>query len=174
MPHVALVFASSYGQTRAIVAHLADRLTAAGASVTVVDLGASPDAALPSADHIVLASGVYSNQHHEAVVRFARAHAGALDGVRTSLVSVSLAAAIEGDEGEHMCWDYISEFSELTGFEPGEAVPVAGALAESAYDPATRALLRVATWRAPLGISGDVVLTDEGQLDALATRWAAA
>lgn len=169
MAQVALLVASTFGQTTAIAGRFADAARALGHAVTTIELADDPP--VPEADVIVLASAVYSNEHHPALLRWLRAHAGELLGRDVRLISVSLAAGIPTDEGEGMCWDYVSELTETTGFEPGQVAFLPGALAESRYDAPTRALLRVAAWRAPLGISGDVVLTRDADVDALAQRW---
>lgn len=168
---VLVAFASQHGHTRLIVARLAALWREAGHEVALIDLTGRADAALEDADLTVVASAVYSNQAHDDVLKWLRTHADALADRRSALVSVSLAAAIEGDEGEAMCLDYVAELSDVTGFEPRHVAMVAGALAESSYDPATRALLKVATWRRPLGIHGDVVLTDWDALEATARSW---
>lgn len=170
MASVAVVFASTWGRTRAIVARFAARAQARGAAVAVHDLAAG-DPGVPEADVLVIASAVYSNEHHGDVLRWLRTHGAALAGRDVRLISVSLAAAQPTDAGEGSCWDYVSELGETTGWEPTQVAFVAGGLDESRYDPATRALLRVASWRAGLGVQGDVVLTDDAAVDALADRW---
>ncbi|MCB9665749.1 MAG: NAD(P)H-dependent oxidoreductase [Alphaproteobacteria bacterium] len=168
---VLVAFASQHGHTRAVAQRLAGVWRQGGHEVQLLDLTGQPDAPLADADLTVVASAVYSNQAHDDVIKWLRTHTEALAERRTALVSISLAAAIEGDEGEAMCLDYVAELSDVTGFEPGQVAMVAGALAESRYDPATRALLKVATWRRPLGLTGDVVLTDWDALEATAARW---
>ncbi len=169
MASAALMVATTYGQTAAIADRFMATATARGHTVVRCDLAADPG--VPAADVIVLASAVYSNEHHVALQRWLRTHVDALGGRDVRLISVSLAAAIATDEGEGMCWDYVSELTESTGFEPGQVAFLPGALAESRYDVPTRALLRVASWRAPLGLSGDVVLTRDADIDALVERW---
>src|SRR5690606_30806255 len=105
------------------------------------------------------------------VIKWLPAHAESLQARQAALVSISLAAATAGDEGEAMCMDYVPELSDVTGFEPQHLAMVAGAPQESRYDPATRALLKVASWRRPLSIAGDVVLTDWEALEAAARSW---
>lgn len=171
MAGVAIVMASMHGQTAAIVARFADALSGRGHTVEIVDVGGAPATPVPEADHVVVASAVYSNEHHKDVQTWLSMHADALMDAGADLISVSLAAALGTDDGEAVCWDYVAELSDRTGWEPARTAFVAGALNESAYDPATRALLKVASWRAGLDASGDVAFTDWAAVDALAERW---
>lgn len=169
MARVVLLVASTYGQTAAIAERFAGTARARGHTVEVVPLATDPG--VPDADVLVLASAVYSNQHHADLLRWLRTHGDALEGRDVRLLSVSLAAAIPTDEGEGMCWDYVSDLAEATGFEPGQVAFLPGALCESRYDVPTAALLKVASWRAPLGLSGEVVLTKDADVDAIVDRW---
>lgn len=171
MATILFAYATRHGQTRAIVDALADVATGIGHEATIRDLAAEGPGDAPDADLVVVAGGVYSNQFDGAVSTFLTTHADALADARTALVAVSLAAALEGEAGEQMCIDYVDELERLTGFSPGQVAMVAGALNESEYDPATRALLRVATWRRGLGATGDVSFTDFDALKAQGEAW---
>lgn len=157
-------YVTRFGTSRRLAEHLAAAAQQAGHEVTLADLAANPE--LPDADLTVFVGAVYSNQHDDALIRFLRTHD--LSDRRTALVSVSLAAAIDGDD---TAFDYVEELSRLTGFSPAHLVTAPGALHESQYDAPTRALLRVASWRVPLGISGDADLTDTARLDSETRSW---
>lgn len=171
MSTCAVLYASQHGQTRAIVERFAARALAAGHEVHLATL--DEHEAVPDVDLLVLASGVYSNEHHPDLVAYVRAHGDTLAGRATALISVSLAAARTDDVGEAMALDYVGQLSDLTGFYPGHVATVAGSLDTSRYDPATRALLKVATWHRglDLDLSADTTLTDWDQVDGLVDQW---
>lgn len=171
MARVGILFASTWGHTRAIAERLGAAASARGAEVSLHDLGAG-DPGVPEADRLVLVGAVYSNEHHPALVGWLKAHRGELAGRDVRLVSSSLAVALGTDEGEGAAWDYVGELEQLTGVKLREVTLVAGALAESRYDPSTRALLRVASWRSGLGTTGDDVFTDWSQVDAIGAKLA--
>jgi menaquinone-dependent protoporphyrinogen IX oxidase len=172
MPHhVHLAYATRYGQTRKIVQRFADAATRLGHAVTLHDTATGPGELPSEATFVVVAGAVYSNQHDDALARFLQAHGPALASRDNGLLSVSLAAALGTDAGEDMCIDYVDELQRLHGWEPKRVATLPGALNESAYDPATKALLRVASWRAGLRATGDAELTDLDAVDALAKRW---
>jgi menaquinone-dependent protoporphyrinogen IX oxidase len=172
MPHhVHLAYASRYGQTRKIVERFAAAASKLGHTVSEHDAALGPGELPPDATFVVVAGAVYSNQHDDAVARYLQAHREAIAARDNGLISVSLAAALGTDAGEDSCIDYVDELQRLHRWEPKRVATLPGALNESAYDPATKALLRVASWRAGLPASGDVEFTQWPAVDALARRW---
>lgn len=173
---VLIVFASRYGTCRRIAQRVAGHAKAAGADLTVHDLGTGPCEVPPGTAHVIVIGAVYSNQHHDVVQAFLKSNADALAAARGSLISVSLAAAIPTEEGEQMALDYADELMRLTGWKPKDVVFAAGSIDNSQYDEPTHALLSVAAWRRQLDAAGrptdgDRGLTDWAALDRTVKRW---
>ncbi len=167
--NVLIAYASQGGTTARIAAHIAERAQAAGHTATVTDLAGSPPPPSDDTDLVVICSAVYHRELHTAVQRFVTALRDALEDRQSALVSVSLAAALDDDDG--LAIDDVDAFLDLTGFEPDHLAIVTGAWTPSQWDEATRIAIGTAVWRAGLSFDEDRDLTDLAALDKALARW---
>jgi len=167
--HVHIVYATQGGHTRRVAEHLSQCAADAGHTTTVQDVGADPAPPSDDTDLVVVCSAVYHRQLHEAVKRFVHAYGPALEDRRTALVAVSLAAALDDDDG--LAIDDVDGFVDETGFEPDHLALVAGAWVPSTWDEATRTSIGTAAWRMGLSFDADRELTDWDALTRATRRW---
>ncbi len=142
---VLVVYATATGQTRKIVAFLADRLRGQAHTVELVDAADLPWSFSPAGfDRIVVASCVRQGEYRRPVVRFARRYREVLNAVPSVLLSVSMAAANVVNRGDARRWlqQWVETFSEKTGWKPAHVEHVAGALPFTRYDPITKWFMR--------------------------------
>lgn len=167
--HVHIVFATEGGQTRRVAERLAAQAEDAGHAVTMQDAGSDPSPPSDDTDLVVLCSAVYHRQLHPAVRRFVESFRPALEDRTTALVAVSLAAAMDDDDG--LAIDDVDGFVDETGFEPEHLALVAGAWVPSTWDEDTRTSIGTAAWRMGLSFDEDRELTDWDGLAAATRRW---
>jgi menaquinone-dependent protoporphyrinogen oxidase len=159
MRRILIVFASSHGQTRQIARTLAARFEAAGHLVELADAAV----AVPEPrgfDAVVIGSRVQFGKHAPAIVRYVQAHRAALATLPTAFFSVSMSAAQAGASEDPN--GYLAQFFAATGWQPGCAEAIGGALRYRQYNWILR---RVMTWLAKRGghatdTSRDHVYTD--------------
>src|SRR5438067_2060670 len=95
MSRVLILYASHYGQTRAIAEHIAQRLRLRDHDVDLVDAGATADRLPPPEDYdvVVLGSRVELGRHGSDVLEYIRAHRDELAKMPTAFFSVSMSAS---------------------------------------------------------------------------------
>jgi menaquinone-dependent protoporphyrinogen oxidase len=158
-----LAYASTEGQTRKIAGRMAVAARAAGHVVTEVECGAVPRGLDPATfDGIIVGASVHQGKHQPSAVEFARRFRAALRDVPSAFFSVSLEAALVGEEHQDMAHRYIREFLAETGWDPDLTRPVAGALRNSEYDFLKRLAMKFISRREGLEApgSGDYEFTD--------------
>ena len=172
----AVVYATGEGQTERIAAAIAERLRAAGHSVTLHALqrrrggGAAASPVLDGVDRVVVAGSIHLGRFARRLVRWCRARAAALSARRAVLVVVSLTAA--GDEAREWAGlkRIVERFAARTAWNPAAVHHVAGRLAFSRYGPLTRRVMRRIARGHGLDTRGDA---DVELTDWTAVRWLA-
>lgn len=131
---IAIIYATTEGQTRKIARFCADHLTEAGDSVELIEAGDAGDIDLARFDAAILAASVHVQRYQKEMIEFAKAQAKALAKLRTLFLSVSLTAASDDPEDLAELAECVAEFSRETGWTPGHVEHVAGAFMFSEYD----------------------------------------
>ncbi len=165
-----IVHASRHGYSAAIARRVAATLGEHVADVRVHDLGAGADPDPAGASAVVVVASVHIGRHAAAAVDWIVRHRAALDACPTLLLSVTLTAAEDSDAARTVTAGVIAELIEQTGWHPGRAEAVAGAIQWRAYDPVTRLLMRVKLRHrddVPRDRSRDVEYTDWVALDGV-------
>ena len=131
---VLICYASTEGQTRKICRFCADQLIALGHSVEMLRIGDSDGLEMAGFDAAILAGSVHIGKVQSELGEFATVHSGALNGMPTLFLQVSLAAAgTEADELAEL--DRIAgEFCASAGWTPGAVHQIAGAFRFTQYD----------------------------------------
>lgn len=133
----------------------------------------------------LLAASVHRGFHEPEMIAFVKRHRDELESVPCAFVSVSLSEATVEDEARdpevrREAGDDVREmlkaFFESTGWHPGWAKPVAGALPYSRYGVFKRFLMKQIAGRAggPTDTSRDYEFTDWVALDRFIDEFAAA
>src|SRR5579862_115941 len=146
MPNrIGLYFASHHGQTRAIAAHIGQRLANSGCDVTITDLEGDPRRrpGLHEFDTILIGAPLYIQRYPSAVTRFIRSH---LTDLRrhpsTGFFSVCLTAALGTPEAYTESLGPLRELLSDIDWTPDWIASFGGALSYRQYDPLTRWILR--------------------------------
>jgi menaquinone-dependent protoporphyrinogen oxidase len=146
-----VVYATRGGYTRQIAERVADRIRTLAREVQIQDARTEALPPLERYSAVILAAGVHLGHHDRAMVKFVRARRRELDRLPTIFLSVSLTQAAAADvhrpdevrlDAQRATRKVLEDFVLETGWHPCEAVPVAGALTESAHGPLTRILMR--------------------------------
>lgn len=134
-----IVYATTEGQTRKIVQFIADRLTAAGAAVRLVDaVAVPPDLDLGACDRVILAASVHASRYQTTIEAFARTQAAALNAMPTAFISVSLAASGHDANDWKGLAACVADLQRRTGWTPSSVHHVAGAFRYTQYNLLTR------------------------------------
>lgn len=158
-----LAYASTEGQTRKIAGRMAAVAREAGHAVTEVECGAVPRGLDPTAfDGIIVGASVHQGKHQQSAVDFAKRFRPALREIPSAFFSVSLEAALVGEEHQDMAHRYITEFLAESGWEPDITRAIAGALRNSEYDFLKRLVMKFISRREGLMAPGpgDYEFTD--------------
>lgn len=131
---IAIIYATTEGQTRKIARFCADRLTDSGVSTELVTAEDTGDLDLRRLAGVILAGSVHIGRYQGALVGYARARADALEKVPSLFLSVSLAAAGDDPEDWQGLRDVVEKFTDDTGWHPARVEHVAGAFRFSDYD----------------------------------------
>jgi menaquinone-dependent protoporphyrinogen oxidase len=161
--HVLVVYGTTEGQTRKIVAAMADHLKARGHAVEVVEALAAPaDLDVARFDAAIVAASLHAGHYQAAVLDFARRHRDGLDALPSAFVSVSLAAASQDEDDLQGLERCVADFARQTGWTPRHLHHVAGAFRYTQYDFLKRWALKYIAWRkgASTDTSSDHELTD--------------
>ena len=169
MSRVLVLFASSYGQTRAIAQAIGARLRDRGHVVEVADSSCGLSCLPPPDDYdaVVIGSRVEIGKHAKDVVAYARRHRERLAAMPSAFFSVCMAAAgaTEADPG-----GYLARFAADSGWRAPRAIAIAGALKYRRYGWLTRQVMRAIAKRGghATDTSRDHEYTDWAQVDAFA------
>lgn len=170
---ILIAYATSEGQTRKICRFAADWCADAGHSVELLPLADAGDVDLARFDGAILAASVHVGHYQRALADFCETRAGALSGLPTLFLSVSLAAAGHNAEDWKALEKILAEFTEATGWTPGRVEQVAGAYKPSDYDVFRRFVMRriLAVKDPEADPSKDIEYTDWPALEALLAEW---
>lgn len=174
MTEVLLVYATTHGHTEKIAARIAKVMRDHDVRATVLEPPDVPELDAERFAGVVVGASVHVGQHQREVLDWVKANRAQLERVPTAFFSVSLMAADESDEAREGTRELIEAFGEETGWRPGRAIPIAGALQYREYDPFTRSLMRVMMKLAdrPADTSRDHELTDWDEVDRFAREFA--
>ncbi len=135
MARILVLFATSHGQTRDIAWAIERQLRLRGHVVDLVDIRqGEPDPA--EYDLAVIGSRVELGRHARSIRRYIRRHRDALGRIPSAFFSVSMSAA--GGGTDHS----IAALTAATGWRPGRAVPFAGGLPYTQYNPLLRFIMK--------------------------------
>jgi menaquinone-dependent protoporphyrinogen oxidase len=170
MTHALIAVASTHGHTAKIAERIASRMRDDGIDVDMHNVTAGPGADSIAADGVLVLGSIHREHHQPALVDWVEDHRDALAELPTTFVSVSLAAAEDGDESKAATQRMIDDFVEKTGWTPGRSVAVAGALQYREYDFFTRTLMRLLMRHMghPTNTSRDYDYTDWDMVDRVA------
>lgn len=131
---LAVIYASTEGQTRKISRFAADHLADAGHMVELLPAADADELDLGRFDAVIVAGSVHAGRYQDELVDFARERAVQLGKKKTLFLSVSLSAA--GDDaddwkGLEAC---VERFIKETGWKPGRIEHVPGAFRFTQYD----------------------------------------
>lgn len=171
-----ILFASSDGQTRKISGFAADLLRAAGHQVDLHEAGTGPIPDPRGYDGAILAASLHYGRYQKPLVAAARAHAAALNAMKTLFLSVSLSAAGDNPTDWAGLRKVVADLQQSTGWTPGRIEHVAGALKLRRYGFFTGLVMRWIAKRRDRGFDrrGDTEYTDWDALGAALQDWAGA
>lgn len=131
---VAIIYASTEGQTRKICRYAADRLAEHGHVVELMTAEDAEELDLGRFQAAILAASVHAGNYQPPLRDFARAQSGALAGMWTLFLSISLSAAGDDPEDWRGLDAIVADFVAETGWSPGRIAHVAGAFRFTQYD----------------------------------------
>lgn len=131
---IAIIYATTDGQTRKIARFAADRLTDAGHGVEMLPAADAADLDLARFEAAILAGSVHMGSFQPALAAFVRAQAAALARIRTLFLAVSLSAAGTDPKDWQGLREIVARFEAETGWTPGHTEHVAGAFRFTQYD----------------------------------------
>ena len=132
--YLLLAYATTDGQTRKIARFAADRLTAAGHSVELLNVEDAEGLALARFDAAILAGSLHAGSFQKTLARYATGAKADLALMPTLFLAVSLSAAGEDAEDWAGLRQCLASFETETGWTPGRVEHVAGAFRFSEYD----------------------------------------
>lgn len=166
-----IVYGTFDGHTRKIAQTIADQIKAS-APVRLLDIQTPvDDLDLSAYEGVIVAAPVHQQRHPEEIINFAKAHAAQLSGMRSALVSVSLAASYA--DGQPEAQGYVDRLCNVTAWTPTAAHLAGGALRFTNYDFFQEQIIRhvVLKDRAPAKIEGDQEFTDWAALEAFVAQF---
>ncbi|HSR05522.1 MAG TPA: flavodoxin domain-containing protein [Bryobacteraceae bacterium] len=184
MKTIGVLFATREGHTRRIAEHVAADLRVRGLYPEVENLRERA-AAINLRDYsgVILAASVHAGEHEAEMVKFVKAHRGALEAIPAAFLSVTLSeAGAERSDAtplEHAQFvaeveQMIDKFFEETGWHPQRVKPVAGALLYTRYNVLLRFLMKRIARKSggSTDTSRDHIYTDWQALDQFVDEFA--
>lgn len=165
MARLLIVYGSAAGHTRRIAERIAGIAGAGGHTAEVAECAYAPDLAPGRYDAVAVAAPVYRHRHLAGVAPWVRRNLRPLRAMPNAFFSVSLAAALPDRASQ--AWACVDGFTRDTGWRPGMAWLVGGALPLTRCGPVRRLLLRWLARRQGIRLDTgvDPVLTDWAQLE---------
>lgn len=162
-----VIYASAFGQTRAIATRLAERLRLAGHMVDLADVRGRPPAP-EGYEAVVLGSRVQNGKHAAELVAYVQLHRELLALRPTAFFSVSMSAATASMGPDPH--GYIAKFLATTGWTPGRRIAIAGGLPYRKFNPILRLVMKFMSWRGghSTDTSRDHEYTDWAQVERFA------
>lgn len=172
MSRILVLFASSYGQTRAVAEAIARRLRTSGHTVELADAGAGRPPPPMDYDAVVIGSRVQFGKHARPVAAYVRTYRTELGAMPAAFFSVSMSAAGD-DRGTERGADpngYLAAFFAEVGWHPTRTVAFGGGLPYRRYGWWLRPIMRMLSKRGghSTDTSRDHDYTDWAAVD----RWA--
>lgn len=155
MHDLLIAYASTEGQTRKIARHMAGLAREQGHRVTELDCPAARKPTdLRGYDGIILGASVHQGTHQKSAVACARRFHAQLASVPSAFFSVSLEAALLGEDHQNAAHDYLTSFLADAGWEPDVSRCMAGALRNTEQDFLRRLVMKLISRRQGPGIGG--------------------
>jgi len=174
MTRIAILFATTEGQTAKIAQHLAHRVAEAGVGVDLHHVAEFPDDFdLAAYDGVLLGGSIHEGHYQRSLMRFVEEHADALSRRPTGLFTVCLAIQspnpAERAEAEH----FADQLVRRAGFRPTHGAIFAGALLYTQYNWLKRVVMQhiVKKEGGDTDASHDYEYTDWKQVDAFAAAF---
>jgi menaquinone-dependent protoporphyrinogen oxidase len=133
MTRILVVYATSDGHTAKVAGVIADTLRGDGVGVDVHQSGGT-DCRPGGYDGVIVAAPVRGGRYQKSVRRWARAHAGALNGTTTAFVSMCLGVLQRDPAVDRTLKAIMDGFLADTGWRPSITKVVAGALPYTRYN----------------------------------------
>lgn len=170
-----IAYATTDGQTRKIARFAADRLSAVGHSVELLNVEDAEGLDLARFHAAILAGSLHVGGYQKTLARFATAASDQLALIPTLFLAVSLSAAGDDPEDWAGLRKCLAAFETETGWTPGRVEHVAGAFRFSEYDFfRTWAMRRIADQKGEAVEAGkDKEYTDWAALGATLDQWVA-
>jgi menaquinone-dependent protoporphyrinogen oxidase len=159
VPHILILYASHYGQTRKIAVRISEVLHEQGIDFTLVDAGGPTLPPAPDAyDAVVIGSRVEAGTHARAILTYLRTYHAALKDRPTAFFSVSMATSAQGDDPN----GYLRRTFDELEWRPDRAAAFAGKLAYRDYGWLLRLVMKLISRSAghPTDTSRNHELTD--------------
>ena len=141
MARILVVYGTTEGHTAKVAGAITETLHRAGA---VVDVSAADDPAPPpdGYDAVVVAASVHAGRYQRSVERWVKRHAAALARKPTAFVSVCLGVLQPDAQVQRDLQEILDRFVTTTGWRPGVAKFVAGALPYTRYNWLQRLIMK--------------------------------
>lgn len=175
MADIAIIYASTEGQTRRIAEHMARSVRSLGHQALTLDFRELYGAPPPAADGIVIGASVHVGHHPEELESWVREHRDGLDSRPSAFFSVSLSAVGDRPGAKAEAGEYITDFLNRTGWHPDAVSAFAGALRYTRYGWLKRMLMKFIAFRsgsADLDTHRDYEYTDWAAVDQFVIGWA--
>lgn len=145
MPRLLIVYGTREGHTLTLARRVAEMARREGHEAAWL---AARDRPSPAGyDAVIVAAPVHRLRHPPEVIRWVRENLSALGPLPGAFFSVSLAAALPGEDRQEEARANIDEFVRQTGWRPDMTRAVAGAVAYTRYGFFTRLGMRLAARR---------------------------
>ena len=166
-----LAYASMYGQTEKIARHIAKRLEAGGAQVTVrpcTDVG--PDTPLDHYDAVLVGGPVIRQALHVEARRFVAERSAELSRLPSAFFLVSGAAGSQHESEREAARGIMNRFLEEADWSPPARASFGGAIPYTRYPLLLKWVMKWIAWRngGSTDTSRDHEYTNWDQVDAFA------
>src|SRR5690606_17367294 len=169
MKRYLILYGSVEGHTRTIAEHVLESVRNLGATGELLDATNALCLVLEEGEYdgVIVCAPVHAGKHPASVIETIRDSLVCLERIPSALVSVSLAAAIDGEEHRAEAQSYVDDLVRETGWSPTRVHLAAGALKYTQYDFFKRLLVKLIADRrgGNTDTSRDWVYTDWSALD---------
>lgn len=169
MQKVAIIFSSTYGQTRKIVQVIYNRLAIVrDFDVSWIEISKNnPNPSLEKdTDVVIIGAPIYAGRFPRPLLKWVRNHRKEIEKMKSAFFSVSLNAADPRPESQSMNQILLASFVEKTNWDPDQMHFFAGALAYTRYPWWKRYLMKriSAAAKGPVDTTRDFELTNWSQV----------
>jgi menaquinone-dependent protoporphyrinogen oxidase len=176
MARIAVIFATTSGQTARVAQHVVDVFRRGAHSVDAIEVGDTGSCPpLDRYDAAIVAGSVRMGKFQPRLVEVVRAQRDVLHRKRTAFLAVSLSAARKSESAKREVKKTVARFIRETRFRPDAILPVAGALFYTKYGFFLRLVMRLFSRMAggDTDTSRDYEYTDWKALTDFARRFSA-